>query len=489
MCGVLGLISPDQPVAEDLNRAAIALQHRGQDGAGLVTFQDRFWLQSGLGLWTDVMGQADLSRFPGHLGLAHLRYATSGTGDANECQPFTLGYPFGLAMAHNGNLTNDAELRTSLATQGYRTVMSGSDSETLLQVFAHALSQQDLANLTASDILEATRQTMLAIEGAYAVVILIANHGMVAFRDPHGIRPLVMGRLGRGVAFASESVALDAMDAELWRDVAPGEAVFVDLSGRCHAMPLLTASRASCAFEYIYLARPESVIDGLSVAEAREALGAALAQRFVGAEQYQAVFDVPSSAEDAAVAFAAAAGIPYRRGIRRNPYARRSFIAASHSQRRSMVGMKFFLDRRTIAGKRVVVVDDSIVRGTTARVLMQRLRQQGAERIAMLSAAPRITHPCVYGIDMAVQRDLVAARKDMAELANDLGVDTLQFQTLPDMNQALGCRSLCTACFTGSYPTGVDSAAICGQGRARAAVSGENAPNHQTRRPEVIKGA
>jgi amidophosphoribosyltransferase len=490
MCGIVGFLDPDRPVADDLYRGAVTLQHRGQDSAGLVTFQDRFWLQSGLGLWADVMADSDMARFPGHQGLAHLRYATSGTGAANECQPFTLAYPFGLAMVHNGNLTNDGPLRAALATRGYRTVMSGSDSETLLQVFAQALSGQDLAHLTASAVLEATKQTMAQIEGAYAVVILIANHGMVAFRDPQGIRPLVMGRRGRGVAFASESVALDAMDAELWRDVAPGEAVFVDLSGRCHAQQLVTAKRASCAFEYIYLSRPESVIDGLSVAEAREALGVALAERFVDSWNYQAVFDVPSCAEDSAVAFAETTGIPYRRGIRRNPYAKRSFIASSTSQRRSTVGMKFLLDRRAIAGKRVVVVDDSIVRGTTAKALIQRLRQQGAERIALLSAAPRITHPCVYGIDMAVQRDLIAATTAPEQLADDFGVETLQYQSLGDMERALGDRSLCTACFTGCYPTGVDSAAICGQGRARAAVSGENAPTTPNLRPtNIVKGA
>jgi amidophosphoribosyltransferase len=487
MCGVLGLLDPDQPVADGLYRGAFALQHRGQDGAGLVTFDTRFRLRSGLGLWTDVMGDADLAEFPGHLGLAHLRYATSGSGAANECQPFTLSYPFGLAMAHNGNLTNDAALRAALTTRGYRTVMSDSDSETLLHVFAHALSGQDLAHLTATAILDAVRQTMASLEGAYAAVILIAQHGLVAFRDPHGIRPLVLGQRRRAVVFASESVAFDAMDAELVRDVAPGEAVFVDLSGRCHSLQTPAARRASCAFEYIYLARPESVIDGLSVAEARESLGSALAARFEAAGDYQAVFDVPSSAEDAAIAFAESTGIPYRRGIRRNPYAKRSFIAANRTQRRSTVGMKFLLDRRAISGRRIVVVDDSIVRGTTAKALMQRLRQQGAARLALLSAAPRITHPCVYGIDMAVQGDLVASAATTPDLADEFGVDTLQYQSLSDMQRALGDRGLCTACFTGCYPTGLDSAAICGQGRARAAVSGENAPT--IRRHEVTKGA
>ncbi|MBC7541398.1 MAG: amidophosphoribosyltransferase, partial [Candidatus Sericytochromatia bacterium] len=397
MCGVLGLLDPTGAVVEDLARGALALQHRGQDGAGLVTYADRFYHRTGLGLWSEVFRHESLTAFRGQLGLAHLRYGTSGTGDSEECQPFLLSYPFGLALVHNGNLTNDAMLRQRLDASGHRLVNSASDSETLLQVFAQALARQDLTNMTPAAILDAVDATMAKLEGAYAVVILIAHHGLLAFRDPHGIRPLVVGMRDRAVAFASESVALDAMDVELVRDVAPGEAIFVDLSGRVHTRQLRQAPLAHCAFEYVYLARPESIIDGESVAGAREALGEALARRFEVRSTHDVVFDVPSSAEDTAVAFARAIELPYRKGIRKKQYAHRSFIAANRTLRQHVVGMKFLLEKRAIAGQRVIVVDDSIVRGTTARVLMGRLRQQGATKLAFLSAAPRITHPCVCG--------------------------------------------------------------------------------------------
>jgi amidophosphoribosyltransferase len=459
MCGILGILDPDRPVAAALYRGGLALQHRGQDGAGILTFDGRFHRHTGLGLMLDVFRDQAADQFPGHVGLTHLRYATSGTGGRSECQPFVLMHPYGLALAHNGNLTNDTALRERLETHGRRLVNSGSDSETLLHVFADALGRADAARPTVEDLFRAAQLTMATVEGAYAVLIVIAGVGLLGFRDPHGLRPLVLGRRGGAIVLASESVALDAVDAEWVRDVAPGEVIFVDAAGGLHATHVMPARPAHCAFEYIYLARPESAIDGRSVAEVRERLGASLArrEREAGADAVDVAFDVPTSAEDAAVAFAREAGVPYRRGIRKNAYCHRSFIAASPALRQAMAGNKFHFDRRVIAGKRLAVVDDSIVRGTTARALLDQLRARGAAHITLLSAAPPVRHPCVYGIDMALRAELVARDAEPETLAEQLGADRVAYQRLEDLVEALDGLSPCLACFNGCYPTGISA--------------------------------
>jgi amidophosphoribosyltransferase len=472
MCGILGLIDPDQPVVTDLYRGGLALQHRGQDGAGLVTFERRFHRHTGLGLLSDLFRFKDLNLFPGHQGLVQLRYATAGEGTAEEVQPFVLSFPLGLALVHNGNLTNDGSLRQVLEHRGYRRVNSGSDSETLLHVFADALSSQLCKPTTdACDLFEATRVTMQVCQGAFSVVMLIADRGLLAFRDPHGIRPLCMGRSGRRVAFASESVALDVIGLQLERDLVPGEAVFVDQEGNIHTCQVMEPKPAHCVFEYIYLARPESVIDSHSVSETREKLGHALAQRCQNHSNIDVVFDVPSSAEDAAISFARASQLPYRKGIRKNPYSQRSFIAANQALRSGMVGTKFLFEKRVINGQRIAVIDDSIVRGTTARKLVESLRRQGAWEVNFLSASPPVRFPCVYGIDMAVPEELAARQKTTAQMASDIGADQLQYQTLEDMQGCLKGLSLCTACFSGRYPTVLQEQEMADMTSARAKVS------------------
>ena len=484
MCGILGLIDPQQPVAPDLYRGGLALQHRGQDGAGMVTFNTRFFRLSGLGLLNDVFRFKDLSAYPGNLGLVQLRYATAGDGSAEEVQPFVLSFPHGLALIHNGNLTNDHALRRLLGQRGYRRVNSLSDSETLLQVYADALTRQRAFELSGlpmpdapvppqsiEDLFEAARLTMMTCQGAFSVVMLIADRGMLAFRDPHGIRPLCMGREGQRVAFASESVALDVIGLPLERDILPGEAVFVDMQGQVHARQLINAKPAHCVFEYIYLARPESVIDGQSVSEVRERLGQCLASRCTRASELDVVFDVPSSAEDAAIAFAREVDVPYRKGIRKNLYSQRSFIAANQALRAGMVGTKFLFEKRVIDQKSVAVIDDSIVRGTTARRLVDSLRKKGAWKVYFFSASPPVRHTCVYGIDMAVSSELAASTRNVDQMAQEIGVDHLQYQTLKDMEACLKPMSLCTACFSGRYPTEVDANERDDIGRARAKIS------------------
>ncbi|MBT9585078.1 amidophosphoribosyltransferase [bacterium] len=483
MCGILGLIDPGQAVVSELYRGGLALQHRGQDGAGLVVFDSRFHRLSGLGLLSELFRFKDPKNYPGSLGLVQLRYATAGEGSAEEVQPFVLSFPNGLALIHNGNLTNDASLRKLLEQRGYRRVNSLSDSETLLHVYADALTRQRALELSGlprlpesapennEDLFEAARLTMMTCQGAFSVVMLIADRGLLAFRDPHGIRPLCMGRQGQKVAFASESVALDVIGLPLERDLLPGEAVFVDMQGNVHCRQLIPARPAHCVFEYIYLARPESVIDGHSVSAVRERLGQCLASRCTTANELQVVFDVPSSAEDAAISFAREVDLPYRKGIRKNPYSQRSFIAANQALRAGMVGTKFLFEKRVIDQQAVAVIDDSIVRGTTARRLVESLRQKGAWRVYFFSASPPVRHTCVYGIDMAVSSELAASTRNLEEMTHEIGVDHLQYQTLADLEDCLQGLPLCTACFSGNYPTAVDAEELEDIGRARAKVS------------------
>lgn len=482
MCGILGLLDLQQPVATDLYRGGLALQHRGQDGAGLITFDQRFHRHTGLGLLNEIFRYQNLDKFPGSLGLVQLRYATAGEGSVEEVQPFTLTFPQGLALVHNGNLTNDPSLRKLLEQRGYRRVNSLSDSETLLHVFADALTRNRAPELSGlplpvapreenEDLFEAARMTMMTCQGAFSVIMLIADRGLLAFRDPHGIRPLCLGSAPGRAAFASESVALDVIGLNFERDLAPGEAVFIDMQGVQHNRQLINPKPAHCVFEYIYLARPESVIDGHSVSEVRERLGTCLANRCTRRHEIDVVLDVPSSAEDAAITFAAAAGLPYRKGIRKNPYSQRSFIAANQAMRAGMVGTKFLFEKRVIAGKCVAVIDDSIVRGTTARRLVESLRKQGAWQVLFFSASPPVRFPCVYGIDMAVSSQLAASQRSNQEMAENIGVEHLQYQTQADMESCLPGLSLCTACFSGQYPTAVDEEELAHIGEARAKVS------------------
>jgi amidophosphoribosyltransferase len=466
MCGILAVFDPDHPVAGDLYRGAMALQHRGQEGAGLVTWERRFHLKSGPGLLSEVFAGVDLGALPGHVGLAHLRYATAGFGTPDEVQPFLLSFPFGQALAHNGNLTNSEALRDHLASGSWHQ-NSGSDSEALMQVLADYLAQNDVRHLQPADIFRAVARLMDVVGGAYSVITILARHGLLAFRDPHGIRPLVLGRRGGAWAIASESVALDTLDFEVERDVRPGEAVFIDGEGALYEAQLRSPRPAHCSFEYVYMARPESIIDGRYVAEVRERLGATLARRF--RQEADVVCDVPSSAEDVAMAFAATSGVPYRKGIRQNHYSHRTFIEPSQSARQGAVGQKFHLSRSVIDGKRLALVDDSIVRGHTARLLAARLRRGGAAEVHLLSAAPPLRHPCVYGVDMSIPAELVAGRLGTDQLAAHLGVDSLHFQSVADLQAAVDGLPVCVACFTGRYPTRVTDEDLARLGAGRSA--------------------
>lgn len=488
MCGILGVLDPTgAPVAADLYRGALALQHRGQQGAGLVTWDRRFFLETGKGLLSEAMAGVDLAQLRGSMGLAHLRYATAGTGSATELQPFLLSFPFGLALVHNGNLTNADALREDLERDTWH-LNSASDSEALLQVLADRLAstaervrlspgdpqaaRSHLRRLAPGDVFDAVARTMDVVEGAYSVVVLMAHHGLLAFRDPHGIRPLVLGRRGAAWAVASESVALDTLEYDTVRDVRPGEAVFVDETGRLHEAQLRAPEPAHCMFEYVYMARPESVLDGHNVSDVRERLGRSLTHHFD--RPVDVVCDVPSSAEDVAMAFAHAGGRPYRKAVRKNHYSQRTFIAPNQTARLGAIHLKFHLSSAVVAGKRLALVDDSIVRGNTARALVKRLRRAGAREVHLLSAAPPVAHPCVYGIDMSIPGELLAVRACRGgratpeALAEDLGVDSVTYQSCGDLEASVPGLGVCTACFSGRYPTSVSGRRLALIGAARA---------------------
>lgn len=468
MCGIIGIWDPDQPVGDDLYRGLVALQHRGQEGAGLVTFSDRFHLIRGQGLLDEILPHVENGDIPGHWGLGHVRYATSGSGSADETQPFLTPYPIGLALVHNGNLTNQEALRAQLKDKG-RMVLSDSDSEVLLGILATNLTSYVGHLLDAQRVFEAVGRTMAQLEGAYSVIVLLGDQGILAFRDPHGIRPLAIGRRNKAYAFASESIALEMTGFDHVEDVGAGEAIWIQPSGTIHRRLISQAPSAPCAFEYIYFARPESVMQGISVSEVREALGKRLAQRAIEGMDVDVVSGVPSSAEEAAMSFARHTNLTYRRVIRRNPYITRSFIQPHQKGRQRVAKLKYLLERRWINGRRLAIVDDSIVRGHTARELANRLKELGAERLELLSSAPPVRHPCCYGIDMAIPQEMIAHGRTDEQISHQLGVDRVVYATPDDVIAALQGRPACLACFTGRYPTAVSAADREALGAARAA--------------------
>ncbi|MBI2378859.1 MAG: amidophosphoribosyltransferase [Deltaproteobacteria bacterium] len=465
MCGVLGIVGPE-PVSRELAFGLTALQHRGQDAAGIVTLDDRFYMKKEAGLVSGVFPRdEDADKLRGRIGIGHVRYATQGTNDVFDAQPFAVQYPFGLAMAHNGNVTNFARLRDSLNREHHRLIQTSNDVELILYTLAAQLEARDLATLTPNDIFESVSAIQSRVEGAYAVVTIIAGHGLLAFRDRNGIRPLAFGRreTGRGVshAFASESAAFDYLGFELLRELAPGEAVLVDMKGNVQARHAPESSRTFCAFELVYFAREDSVIDGTLVASARVLVGKKLGQKMkrMGLSP-DIVIDVPSAAYFAASGLAEELGAPYRRGLTRSAHIGRSFIAPTQVERERLVRQKVNPIRNVVEGKKVAVVDDSIVRGTTSKRIVALLRQAGAREIYFVSAAPPVRHRCPYGIDMATRQEIIASGRSEEEVRTLIGADALVYQTLADFREVYDGIAGCYACFSGEYPTPMPEEAL-----------------------------
>lgn len=469
MCGIVGVVS-HAPVNQLIYDALLLLQHRGQDAAGIVTQQDhKFFMHKAKGMVRDVFRTRNMRALPGNVGLGQVRYPTAGNAySEDEAQPFYVNAPYGLVLAHNGNLTNAAELKQELFTTDHRHINTESDSEVLLNVLAHELEKttRGLA-LKPADVFAAVRGVHQRVKGSYAVVALIAGHGLLAFRDPYGIRPLCMGRMehaaGTSIMVASESVALEGTTYEFVRDIAPGEAVFIDLQGQVHAQSCAKgAQRKPCIFEFVYLARPDSVLDGISVYQARLNLGETLAKRVISTvppNEIDVVIPIPESSRPSAMQVAHLLGLPYREGFVKNRYVGRTFIMPGQGVRKKSVRQKLNVIASEFKGRNVLLVDDSIVRGTTSREIVQMARDAGARKVYLASAAPPVRFPNVYGIDMPTATELVAHDRTVEEIRKVIGCDALIYQDVEGMKRAVGSLNtkldgFDASCFDGVYVTG-----------------------------------
>ncbi len=465
MCGILGVFGYDN-VTPTLIYGLTALQHRGQDSAGIVTFDGSFRMKKGLGYVDNVFDERTAEEISGYCGLGHVRYATIGTPDILNAQPFAVNYPFGLAMVHNGNVINFTQLRKSLYEDHHRLLDTSNDVALILYTFASQLEQKDLRNLTVDDIFDTVAATQARVRGAYSAITIIANRGFLAFTDPHGIRPIVMGRKltdkGPVYAFASETTCFDYLGYEVLRDLEAGEAVFIDQNMEIHQRVCQRARPAFCVFEYIYFSSEDSVIHNRLVATERVKMGRALAHtvRAAGIEP-DFIMDVPNSAYFFASGLAEELGLPYRRGLAKNHHIGRTFISPTRQKRETMVRQKVNPLRDVIRGRKVAVVDDSIVRGTTAKHLVGLLRARGAREVYFISASPPIKFPCIYGIDMSAKEEILAAHYKPDEIARYIDADAVVYQSLDDLMGLYADLPCCFACFCGDYPTGVTRELLC----------------------------
>ncbi|WP_039046040.1 amidophosphoribosyltransferase [Plesiomonas shigelloides] len=447
MCGIVGMVG-FTPVNQSIYDALTLLQHRGQDAAGIVTIdsQNAFRLRKANGLVKDVFEARHMQRLQGNVGIGHVRYPTAGSSSASEAQPFYVNSPFGITLAHNGNLTNAIELKQKLFEVARRHVNTTSDSEVLLNVLANELDRFEHYPLTNQDVFAAVRALHRHVRGAYACVAMIIGHGMLAFRDPNGIRPLVLGKRlldddRTEYMVASESVALDAVGFEFVRDVAPGEAIYITFDGalyteQCAENPQI----CPCIFEFVYFARPDSFIDKISVYSARVRMGQRLGEKI--AREWEdldidVVIPIPETSCDIALEIARILDKPYRQGYVKNRYVGRTFIMPGQQIRRQSVRRKLNAIKSEFRGKNVLLVDDSIVRGTTSEQIVEMAREAGAKRVYFASAAPEIRFPNVYGIDMPSPHELIAYGREVPEIARMIGADALIFQDLSDLVAAV----------------------------------------------------
>ena len=489
MCGIVGVISRS-PVNQLIYDALLLLQHRGQDAAGIVTMQGtKCFMHKARGMVRDVFRTRNMRALPGSVGLGQVRYPTAGSAySEEEAQPFYVNAPYGIVLVHNGNLTNAAALKQELVDVDRRHINTQSDTEVLINVLAHELEAVVRGrSLTPAAVFDAVRQVHRRIRGSYAVVSLIAGHGLLAFRDPYGIRPLSIGEGGSAespeVMIASESVAIEGTGHRVKRDVAPGEALFIDLDGRIHAQqcaenPVLKP----CMFEYVYLARPDSIMDGVSVYQARLNLGETLAQRVISTippNEIDVVIPIPESSRPSAMQLAQRIGKPYREGFVKNRYVGRTFIMPGQGVRKKSVRQKLNAIGVEFRGRNVLLVDDSIVRGTTSKEIVQMAREAGARKVYMASAAPPVRFPNVYGIDMPTKEELIAHDRSIAEIREFIGADALIYQDIAAMKRVVGAlnpalQGFEASCFDGDYITGDVTAADFDAMAAQRAAQGED---------------
>jgi amidophosphoribosyltransferase len=467
MCGIIG-IAGSRPVAASLYDALTVLQHRGQDAAGIATVDGRrIRIQKANGLVKDVFDQSRMELLTGNLGIGHCRYPTAGSEGSDEAQPFYVNSPFGIAFAHNGNLINTEALRQQVFEQDRRHINTDSDSEVLLNVFAHELAVQN--ELSPAAVFRAVAGVHRRARGGYAVVAMVLGLGIVAFRDPNGIRPLVLGRRDNGsgtdYAVASESVALDLPGFTRMRDVRPGEAVVITAAGALHAEQCCEPqAHAPCIFEYVYFARPDSMIEDISVHKSRMRMGQKLGEKILRLRpdhDIDTVIPIPDSSRDAALEVANVLGVKYREGFIKNRYVGRTFIMPGQGERVKSVRRKLNAIPLEFRNRVVLLVDDSIVRGTTSKQIVQMAREAGARKVYLASAAPPVRYPNVYGIDMPAASELIAFERNVQQIQDELGCDWLIYQDLDDLVEAVrgkkeGPQDFDTSCFSGEYVTGLD---------------------------------
>jgi len=469
MCGIVGVISK-APVNQLIYDALLLLQHRGQDAAGIVTMQGtQCFMHKARGMVKDVFRTRNMRALPGPVGLGQVRYPTAGNAfNEEEAQPFYVNAPYGIVLVHNGNLTNAHALKTELFDIDRRHINTGSDTEVLINVLAHEmeLAGRDVP-LTPELVFRAVRAVHKRIRGSYAVIALIAGYGLLAFRDPYGIRPLVFGEAdtpeGKEVMVASETVALEGTGHQTVRDVAPGEAIFITLDGQVHSQQCADSPMLHpCMFEFVYLARPDSVIDGISVYQARLNLGETLAQRVINTmppSEIDVVIPIPESSRPSAMQLAQKIGKPYREGFVKNRYVGRTFIMPGQGVRKKSVRQKLNAIGVEFKGRNVLLVDDSIVRGTTSKEIVQMAREAGARKVYLASAAPPVRYPNVYGIDMPTSEELIAHNRTQEEIRQFIGADALIYQDVDAMKRVVGLlnpaiRGFEASCFDGEYITG-----------------------------------
>ncbi|EAS65301.1 amidophosphoribosyltransferase [Photobacterium angustum] len=467
MCGIVGIVG-STPVNQSIYDALTVLQHRGQDAAGICTLEsNRFRLRKANGLVRDVFEAKHMQRLQGNVGIGHVRYPTAGSSSASEAQPFYVNSPYGISLAHNGNLTNAADIRETLFEQAKRHVNTTSDSEILLNILANQLEHCPSYPISPDEIFKAVSEVHRIVKGAYAVVAMVIGHGLIAFRDPNGIRPLCIGkREEQGKTeymVASESVALDAVGFDFVRDIAPGEAVYITFDGQlftqqCADNPQLNP----CVFEFVYFARPDSFIDKVSVYGARLAMGTKLGEKIKrewADIDIDVVIPIPETSCDSALEIARTLDKPYRQGFVKNRYVGRTFIMPGQQMRRKSVRRKLNAIRSEFKDKNVLLVDDSIVRGTTSEQIIEMAREAGAKKVYLASAAPEIRFPNVYGIDMPSANELIAHGREVDEISNIIGADGLIFQDLQDLVDAVAegnpeIKLFETSVFNGNYVTG-----------------------------------
>ncbi|MBI5226108.1 amidophosphoribosyltransferase [Candidatus Micrarchaeota archaeon] len=463
MCGIIGIMGKAD-VAFDVYRGLLALQHRGQDSAGIACFDKvRINLKKGVGLVSEVFTDSNLSLLKGKTAIGHVRYATAGSTPKLDSQPFVVDIPHAMAIAHNGNAINYQDWDEHFKDR----TESCCDSEVLLHLFSEKLNGD--RQLTVDKIFDAVKAFMAEVNGSYGIVCLVENLGLLAFRDPHANRPLAMGRRGADVAFASESVAFDAMGFDMVRDLKGGEAIFVESDGTIHEKSLLPKPAKHCMFEWVYFARPDSTLDGKSVYEVRIALGKELGKAIQkdsagkmqgqnGLSMPDVVIPVPDTSRPAALGLAEQTGISLQEGLIKNRYIGRTFIMPTQEGRERAMNVKLNTVTSVVKGKDVLLVDDSIVRGTTAKKIVGVVKKE-AKSVHLASTCPPIQYPCFYGIDFPIQSELVAyTEKNLDGIRKKLGADGLTYQSLDGLKRAIGLPGLCTACLDGHYPTPIPDA-------------------------------